>query len=282
MDLLAVLGVLFIGLAAGLLAWSGGDYYWVGLQLVETDLREKLRRMRVSTHRLRIILIVWTGMILGILLAMWLLFDALIFGIMFAMLLGCGPWYIIRRMDEQRRLKIEDQLADAMVSLANGIKAGLSLGQSLQILADQCPHPIQQEFQQMVGEYQMGKPLERVLDETRSRLKSENFALFSAAMQASRESGGRLNETVERIAHSVMEMQRLERKILSETAQARTSAVYMALAPFAVLIMYYLFIDPVNTERLFTTVPGQIMLCASLLLNIAAYLWARKILASDI
>ena len=282
MDLLAVLGVLFIGLAAGLLAWSGGDYYWVGLQLVETDLREKLRRMRVSTHRLRIILIVWTGMILGVLLAMWLLFDALIFGIMFAMLLGCGPWYIIRRMDEQRRLKIEDQLADAMVSLANGIKAGLSLGQSLQILADQCPHPIQQEFQQMVGEYQMGKPLERVLDETRSRLKSENFALFSAAMQASRESGGRLNETVERIAHSVMEMQRLERKILSETAQARTSAVYMALAPFAVLIMYYLFIDPVNTERLFTTVPGQIMLCASLLLNIAAYLWARKILASDI
>jgi carboxypeptidase C (cathepsin A) len=99
----------------------------------------------------------------------------------------------------------------------------------------------------MVGEYQMGKPLDRVLDETRERLRSENFALFSAAMQASRESGGKLNETVERIAHSVLELQRLERKIKSETAQARASAVYMAMAPFAVLLMYYLFIDPVNT-----------------------------------
>ena len=42
---------------------------------------------------------------------------------------------------------------------------------------------------------------------------------------------GRLNETVERIAQSVLEMQRLERKIRSETAQARKSAVYMAIAP---------------------------------------------------
>ena len=134
----------------------------------------------------------------------------------------------------------------------------------------------------MYGEYQMGKPLERVLVETRDRLKSENFALFAAAMQASRESGGRLNETVERIAHSVMELQRLERKVVSETAQARTSAVYMALAPFAVMVMYYFFIDPQNTERLFTTVPGQLILCTSLIFNLVAYLWARKILNADI
>jgi tight adherence protein B len=121
-----------------------------------------------------------------------------------------------------------------------------------------------------------------VLVETRDRLKSENFALFAAAMQASRESGGRLNETVERIAHSVMELQRLERKIVSETAQARTSAVYMALAPFVVMIMYYFFIDPENTERLFVTVPGQLILCTSLVFNLVAYLWARKILNADI
>ena len=31
-----------------------------------------------------------------------------------------------------------------------------------------------EEFRQMYGEYQMGKPLEKVLQETRDRLKSEN------------------------------------------------------------------------------------------------------------
>ena len=77
----------------------------------------------------------------------------------------------------------------------------------------------------------MGKPLEQTLVEAKQRLRSENFALFAAALMASHESGGRLNETVERIAQSVLELQRLERKVLSETAQARKSAVYMADRP---------------------------------------------------
>jgi len=128
----------------------------------------------------------------------------------------------------------------------------------------------------------LGKPLERCLVETKDRLKSENFALFTAAMEASRESGGRLNETVDRIAHSVRELQRLERKVESETAQARASAFYMALAPAAILAIYYFIVDPVNTTRLFTTVAGQVILSTALVLNVIAYLWARQILNPDI
>ncbi|HVW36924.1 MAG TPA: type II secretion system F family protein, partial [Pirellulales bacterium] len=175
----------------------------------------------------------------------------------------------------------EDQLADAMVSLSGAIKTGLSLAQSLQILADQCPRPISDEFRQMVGEYNLGKPLVQTLTEAKARLRSENFSLFAAAMLASHDSGGRLNETVDRIAHSVLELQRLERKLLSETAQARKSAVYMALTPLFVLLAYY-FIDPENTLRLFDTLPGQLMLSFSAVLNIASYLWARAILNPDI
>ncbi len=270
------------GLSCALAFWAGGGYYHAGLEFIERDLRDKLRRLRVNTKNLGKYLTAWIIALAATFLGLSIGLRSPIFGVMFSALMICGPWYLIRRMAERRRLKIEDQLADAMVALSSAIKAGLSLGQSLEILAEQCPRPIREEFQQIVGEYQMGKPLDRCLDEARARLKSENFALFAAAMQASRESGGRLNETVERIAHSVLELQRLERKILSETASARTSAVYMALAPFAVLAVYYFIIDPDNTERLFTTVPGQIMLCASLTLNVVSYVWARAILNSEI
>ena len=47
-----------------------------------------------------------------------------------------------------------------MVTLANAVKAGLSLAQALEILAAQCPKPINAEFQQIVAEYKLGKPLE--------------------------------------------------------------------------------------------------------------------------
>ena len=80
--------------------------------------------------------------------------------------------------------------------------------------------------------------------------------------------------------HSLL--QRLERKVIAETAQARASAFYMAMVPAVVLAVYYFVLDRDNTERLFTTVPGQIILCVSLILNVIAYLWARVILNPDI
>jgi len=184
-------------------------------------------------------------------------------------------------MAQQHKQKIEDQLADAMVALASAVRAGLSLAQSLEILASQCPRPINAEFRQMVGDYKLGKPLDRTLTEAKERLQSENFALFAAALLASHESGGRLNETVERIAQSVLEMQRLERKIMAETAHGRKSAVYMALAPAVILVAYW-FVDPGNTRLLFTSFCGQALLALALLFNVAAYLWARAILNPDI
>jgi tight adherence protein B len=271
-----------IGLSCALVPLTGGDLFHWALGFVEDDLREKLRRLRVDTRPLHGWLIVWLVAVGLVFLGFLLVLDSAVFAILFSVLLIAVPWYVVRRLAEQRQQKIEDQLADAMVTLSSAIKAGLSLGQSLEILAEQCPHPINQEFRQMVGEYQMGQPLDRVLEDTRIRLKSENFALFAAAMQASRESGGRLNETVDRIAHSVLELQRLERKIMTETAQARTSGLYMALAPVAVLAMYYFVLDPENTEKLFTTVPGQLILSLAIVLDIAAYVWSQYILSADI
>jgi tight adherence protein B len=196
-------------------------------------------------------------------------------------ILACVPWYIVRRLAERRRQQLDDQLADAMVSFSNGVRAGLSIPQAMDILAQQSPRPVRDEFRQIVAEFNMGKPLEQTLVEAKERLRSENFSLFAAALLASRRSGGKLNETVERIARSVLEMQRLERRIASETAQARKSAVYMAIAPPLILVVYY-FVDPLNTAALFTTFFGQALLSLALVLNVMAYVWARFILTPDI
>jgi tight adherence protein B len=279
---MTLISSLLIGFAISFAAWAGADTYRLWLESVEADFRDKLRRLRIKSQNLRAYLLGWLVFVTGVFLVFWILWDMFVLGLAVCALLICLPWYLVRRMAERRAEKIEDQLADAMVSLSSAIKAGLSLAQAMEILAQQTPRPICQEFRQMHGEYQLGKPMERCLQETKGRLRSENFALFAAAMEASRESGGRLNETVDRIAHSVRELQRLERKIRSETAQARSSAVYMALAPLVILAMYYFVIDRENTERLFTTVPGQIMLCAALVLNVMAYLWARAILNPEI
>ncbi len=276
-----LLASLLFAAATATAFWAGRPYLARLFLRLEKDLADKLRRLRVSTRRLRGYLIAWLIVTACAMTALVLIVGSPIFALLAGAFLVCAPWYLLRRMAERRRQKIEDQLADAMVGLANAVRAGLSLAQSLEILASQCPAPINTEFHQIIGEYKLGKPLERTLSEARQRLKSENFALFAAAMLASHESGGRLNETVERIAHSVLELQRLERKVVAETAQARRSAIYMAIAPAFILLAYW-FIDPGNTAMLFTRFLGQCILAASVVLNVIAYVWASYLLNPDI
>ncbi|MDA1051532.1 MAG: type II secretion system F family protein [Planctomycetota bacterium] len=269
------------GLCVAGIAYANLENYSAAIDFVEADLRERLRGLRFKSKHIRRWVNTWLGIVATVFLVLWIGLDAVALAVPVAVIMCAGPWYVVRRAAQARRQKIEDQLADAMVMFSSAIRAGLSIPQSMELLAFECPKPISQEFHQIVGEYKLGKPLERTLTEAKERLKSENFVLFAAALLASRESGGRLNETVERISHSVVELQRLERKVVSETAQARKSAVYMAIVP-ALLLFVYAFVDPVNTERLFTTLPGQLILSVSLVLNLVAYLWALKILNTDI
>jgi tight adherence protein B len=281
MDVMAWICSLAMGLGVAGVAYFGAGAYQRFVGLIEQDLSERLRSLRVSSPQLRRWINFWLGLVAALFFVLWLGGDAWTLALGSAALLSAGPWYLVRRMSQQRRQKIEEQLADAMVMFSSAVRAGLSIPQALEILAAECPVPIRQEFAQLVGEYRLGRPLERTLEEGKTRLKSENFVLFAAALLASRESGGRLNETVERISKSILEIQRLERKIVSETAQARKSALYMALAPALILAVYF-YIDPVNTQLLFTTLPGQVMLAAAVVLNLAAYGWARLILNPDI
>lgn len=280
--LLPGLATLLIGLAAAATSWGmmTTDGSW--LDDLERQWADQLRRLRISTTRLRIYLICWLSITAAVGILLWVGMGSPLFAACAIGLLLSVPWLILRNLATRRHEQIEDQLADAMVSLSSAIRAGLSLPQSLDVLASQCPRPIREEFQQLHGEYQLGKTLDVCLKEARDRLKSENFALFAAAMEASRQSGGRLNDVVERIAVSVRELHRLERKILAETAQSRRSALYMSLAPAAILAMYWAFLDPASVERLFVETPGQLVLVSAALLNIVAYVWAQSILNPDL
>ena len=281
MDASLFLCNLAMGVCVAAGSWAARDAGTRLLDFVTADLGDRLRSLRLATPHLRRWVLTWLSLV-GLLYGfIWLGLDMWVLGVLVAVTLLAGPWYLVRRLAARRRQRIEDQLADAMVMFSNGVRAGLSLPQSLELLAHECPRPIHQEFQQIVGEYNLGKPLERTLSEAKERLRSENFVLFAAALMASRESGGRLNETVERISKSVLELQRLERKVMAETAQARKSAVYMAIVPAFILASYF-YLDPDNTRLLFITFPGQLILSICVMLNMAAYFWAVKILNADI
>ena len=201
--------------------------------------------------------------------------------ILFAAAGAILPAATIRMLQHRRLTKLEDQLVGGIVTLASGVRAGLNLVQSMELVARDGPNPLRQEFAHLVREYDYGVPLEQAMENAALRIGSGDYRLLFAALQTHRERGGDLGETLDRIADSIREIQRLEKRVQTLTAQGRATARWLGAMPVVVGGIYY-FIEPGAVGALFSDGMGNLILVGIVLLNILGFLWIRKIMAIDI
>jgi tight adherence protein B len=190
-----------------------------------------------------------------------------------------APRFLLNRRLGQRRVLLRDQLVPACVSLANATRAGLSLGQGLESIANETPPPLAAEVRRIVFEFHGGRPLAAALRDTQERLRLDSFTLFASAILVCLERGGRITEALERIARSLQEHQRLERKMEADTASGRKVVILLACFPAFFLGLFYMF-DPEGTGLLFDNLAGQGVLLLVCLLVYVSVRWAWRILGS--
>jgi Flp pilus assembly protein TadB len=154
-----IVSSLLLGSAAALSAYAGRDWLFSGFLWIERDVGDKLRALRMAPRSLRRLLIAWLVMIASVFVVLGVVIESPVLALCICAILATLPWYLVRRLAERRRQQIEDQLADSMVSFSNGVRAGLSIAQALDILAEQSPRPVREEFRQMIGEFNLGKPM---------------------------------------------------------------------------------------------------------------------------
>ena len=191
------------------------------------------------------------------------------------------PHALIRALRRRRLAKLENQLVAGVQTLASGVRAGLNLAQSLQLVARDGPSPLRQEFAHLTREYEYGISLDEAMNNAANRIGSSDFRLLFAALHTHRERGGDLGETLDRIAASIREIQRLEGRVKSLTAQGRATARALAAMPGVILGILYL-IDPPGVVKLFIEPLGKLIIAGIILLNILGFLWIKKVVAVDI
>jgi len=206
--------------------------------------------------------------------------------IMFAVGVAVGWWVprvVIFVLQRRRRERLNDQLIDGLVTLANGMRAGLNLVQSMRLIEDNTEPPISQEFGLMLREFEHGASVDEVMRRASARIKLHHYRLLFAAMQTARVRGGNLPETLDRLGESLREIMRLEEKVRALTAQNKLSAIMMGCMPAAILGVYYL-IEPTWVATLFSRDNdwGLLLLAIAVLLNVAGFLWIRKIVTFEI
>ncbi|MCD6378700.1 MAG: type II secretion system F family protein [Planctomycetes bacterium] len=191
------------------------------------------------------------------------------------------PSVVLKLLRRYRLRRLDDQIVDGIQTLISAVRAGLNLVQAMELLAKNGPRPISQEFAHLVREYEHGVSLEKAMQNAAARIGSANYRLLFAALLTHRERGGDLADTLERIADSIREIYRLEKRVETLTAPNRTAARWMGAMPAVVLGVLYL-IDPYGVRMLFTTPAGRVILLIIVVLNVIGFLWIRKIVSIDI
>lgn len=207
--------------------------------------------------------------------------GGLVWFIPFVIIGFCIPTFVLKYLDLRRRTQLEMQLVDGINTVASGVRAGLTLVQAMELLVQNHIGPIRQEFGQMLREYQMGLDLNQAMRNAANRIGLSNYRLLFTAIEMHRIRGGNTGESLDRIAESIREIQRLEGKLDAITAQGRYQAWFIAGSPFFLLAIFY-FLDPQAVTALFVEPIGRLILLVCALMVFGGYSWIRRIMTVDI
>jgi tight adherence protein B len=174
------------------------------------------------------------------------------------------PGIYVYREQGKRLRRFDDQLADMLNLMVNGLRAGYSTLQALEAVSKELPPPISDEFRRVVQEMQLGIPMERALDNLFRRINSRDLDLVITAMNVQREVGGNLSEILETISHTIRERIRIKGEIRVLTSQVMMSGRFLSAMPVLLAFgMYFLnrayMMNFFNIETRWLGIPMLIM-----------------------
>ena len=189
------------------------------------------------------------------------------------------PRLYVKRQQIARLLRFNDQLADMLNLMVNGLRAGYSTMQAMESVSRELPPPICEEYRRVVQEMQLGISAEHALDNLLRRIPSDDLDLVVAAMNVQREVGGNLAEILETISHTIRERVRIKGEIRVLTSQVVYSGRFLAVMPVIIMVVLWLVNKPYMMEFFNpeTRVAGIIALTVGALMIISGYFVMMKI-----
>jgi len=169
------------------------------------------------------------------------------------------PAFIIRLMERQRRHKFLSQLVDGLMVISSSLKGGLSLLQAIEVLVEEMPAPISQEFGLVLRENKIGVTLEDSLKRLNERLKLEELGLLINSVLVARETGGDLTKVFSRLSSSIRDNHKLKESIRTLTLQGRLQGMIMSILPF-IFIWWVLTFNRQHFDIMLNTEQGRMLL----------------------
>lgn len=197
-------------------------------------------------------------------------------GLFFAVLMPVVAKAILRIRAGKRQALFARQLDGVLQMLASSLRAGQSFTQALNSCARDASSPMSDELARIVNENRLGRDLIEAMEETASRMACEDFVWLAEAVAVTRDSGGNLNEIIDRVGETIRERTEIREKVHAYASEGRMSSYVLMGLPLFVGGGYAL-VSPGYLDPLFTEPLGRVLLACSAVLFTISYFWMRAI-----
>ncbi len=168
------------------------------------------------------------------------LFIPNIVGIVIGFIVGLALPAMIMNIVRQNRIKqFQGQLIDTLMILSSSLKGGLSFIQAVEVVCEEMPPPISQEFGLVLKENKLGVTLDESLMALRERMPLEEVNLLVSSILVAKVTGGELTHVLSRLVETIRNNIKLKEKINTLTLQGKLQGIIMAFLPMAFALFIY-------------------------------------------
>lgn len=186
------------------------------------------------------------------------------------------PYGALAFLKKRRLRKFNDALPDAIELMSRALRAGHSMGSSIEVIAEQTPEPLKGEFANCFQQQKFGIPFRDAMLSMGERVPSEDLHFLVTAILVQKETGGDLTDILDRTSALIRDRIRIQGEIRTHTAQGRMTGWILGLMPVGMLLILNV-ITPGYSDILFQDPMGQKLLMASGTFIIIGGLIIRKI-----
>jgi tight adherence protein B len=194
-----------------------------------------------------------------------------------AFLLGGAPYFYLSHARKKRMAEFEAQLPEALDFLARSMRAGHAFSISLEMLGQESPDPIGQEFRTLFNEQNLGAPLEVALGNFGKRVPLLDVRLFISSVLLQRQTGGNLSEILTRSGYIIRERFRLRGQVRAASAHGRLTSIILTVLPLF-LIVALMVIAPGYLQGLAKDPDGKWLIAGAITGQVLAYFIMRRII----
>jgi tight adherence protein B len=190
------------------------------------------------------------------------IFNSLAIALVIALVIPFSVRSVVKRKLEKQRKLFAEQLPDNLQVLASALRAGHSFVGALAVVANDAAEPSRSEFQRVIGDEQLGVPIDVALHVVVERMESRELEQVALVAALQRETGGNTAEVLDRVTATIRERFELRRTIQTLTAQGRMSRWVLTLLPLFLLVAITL-INPSYMQVMYDSSFGRVLLFLS-------------------